>query len=283
MPRKPPRKTTAGRWGKKGYLANKTAATRIQTAYRNRRKNRAIVQPFTETKKMIDGVQSNVLSSSTAFNCIQMVTYLYRKQGMAEGEMVGDSVYGRYLGVKMRFQFPPHDNAIDIPTTLHCYFITVFPGANWTKYTNPTQGAATKTQLEEHIENQLKEFYDTKQNRLQFNDRLSGFRIDKHVQVKPDRNTQIGRPQSSLGGGATTGSGAPPDVFINYSWDIKQKLHYEEATGTQLGSDTHYLNRPGQAGYKCCVVYNPDFAGQDATAERKITLDHNHAFWFGDS
>ncbi len=251
--------------------------------YKNRRNFRPNIQPFTETKKMADGIQSNVLSTTNAFNCIQMVTYLYRKQGVGEEEMVGDSVYGRYLGVKMRFQFPRHDDAIDIPTTLHCYFITVYPGSNWTKYTTPTAGGATKANLEAHIENQLKEFYDTKQNRLEFNERLEGFRIDKHVQVKPDRNTQIGRPQSMVGGGAATGAGAPPDVFVSHSWDIKQKLHYEEATGTQLGSDTHYLNRPGRVGYKCCVVYNPDFAGQDALGERKITLDHNHQFWYGDS
>ena len=115
---------------------------------------------------------------------------------------------------------------------------------------------------------------------MEFRPKLQGFKVDKYVEVKPNRNTQIGRPQSMVGGGAATGAGAPPDVFINHSWDLKQKMHYQPFTAG--GSDSHYLNRPDAMGYKCVVIFNPDFAGQDGAGARKISFQSNDQIWFGD-
>ena len=194
--------------------------------------------------------------------------------------MVGSSVYGRYLGFKLRLMFPAHDDAIDYPTQLHVYFITVEAHIALTSTTVPTRTAVTKTQLELHICDQLQEFYNSKDDRMEFQPKLQGFKVDKFHNVLLDRNAQIGRPQSMVGGGAATGAGAPPDAFVNHSWDLKQKMHYQPFTAG--GSDSHYLNRPDEAGYKVCVVYNPDFAGQDGLTARKISYERNDQVWFGD-
>ena len=123
-----------------------TSASRIQSAYRNRRANRAIIQPFTETKKY-PGVASPALRTAgaltlqvgAAFNSIVPIEYMYRKQGTAEDEMVGDSVYGRFLTTKLQIGFPQGINNIIWPTTLHVYFITVFQELNLTPFTTPSR------------------------------------------------------------------------------------------------------------------------------------------------
>ena len=209
-------------------------------------------------------------------------TYLFRKQGTAEGEMIGDSMYGRYLGLKLRLEFPTAPNEIDLPTSLQVYFITVFPEMALTDYTTPTAVGVTKNQVKLHVENQLKQWYNSIESRMDFPDKMAGFRVDKRVDVLPDRNTQIGRPQSMVGGGVTTAVGTVPDFFCQHSWDIKQKMHYEKFDAG--GADTHYLNRPGPVGYKCMVVFNPDWqhmAGQ--TNPATIEYDWNACFWAGDS
>lgn len=249
--------------------------------YANRTNFRPNLQPFVETKRDQSGVSDGALQTVNAFTVLQCPSLLYRAQGIGDRQMIGSSCYGRYLGYKLRLMFPRHDDAIDIPTSLHVYFCTVEAPFARTANTTPTVGAVTKLQLEEHIADQLQQFFDKKNERMEFMPRLQGFRVDKHVEVKPDRDSQIGRPQSNIGGGAAVGSGGPPDVFVNHSWAIKQKLHYQLAD-TQLGADTHYLNRPDACGYKCVVIYNPDFAGQDGTTDTKISFQANDQMWFGD-
>lgn len=260
-----------------------------KNAYANRKNFRPNIQPFTETKKITEGNQAAdvvQLPTTSAFTMIAPHSYLFRKQGTAEGEMVGDNIYGRYLGTKLRFVFPSGSDSLFESTKLHIYYITVHQDFALTKYTSPTMdGAAgpSKTQVENHIANQLKEFYDTKNDRMQFHDRLSGFTINKHHQIKANRNAQISMPQNASS--ATTGWGTVGDQFHNYSWTIKQKLHYQPWNTTEGGTDTHYLNRPGRAGYKAIVIYNPDFEHQGTTArpDSVIKYDWNDCLWYGDS
>ena len=170
-----PRRSTA----MMAFNKKRSAATTIQSAYRNRRQFRKNLQPFTETKKL-PGVPTPALRSTdalklqlgAAFNTIVPTEYLYRKQGTAEGEMVGDNVYGRFLTTKLQIGFPQGINNIIAPTTLHVYFITVFQELNLTPFTTPTRsgvagGAVTKTQIEDHVKNQLKEFFNSKSDQMQ--------------------------------------------------------------------------------------------------------------------
>ena len=312
-----PRKTTYGRNRGRpaepvramgGSTSRQRAAARsIQSAYRNRRQFRKNIQPFTETKKL-PGDPTPALRSSgaltlqvgAAFNSIVPVEYMYRKQGTAEGEMVGDNVYGRFLTMKLQIGFPQGINNIIWPTTLHVYFITVFQELNLTAFTTPSRsgsagGAVTKTEIEDHVKNQLREFYNSKSDQMQFHDKVQGLRIDKYVKVKPKRMTQIGQPTTGQFqiGTAPNLVGGPPDVLISHTWKIKQKLHYQDFDNNNGGNDSHYLNKPGRAGYKCCVIFNPDYIYQQANTvpgsdppeptDPRIQYQHNSCFWYGDS
>jgi hypothetical protein len=300
-----PRKYVKRKQAKRGNIV-KAMGGKVNP-YKNRRNFRPNIQPFTETKKLA-GVPTPALRTSLvlklattgAFNIISPVEYLYRKQGNAEGEMVGDNVYGRYLTMKLQIGFPQGINNIILPSSLHVYFITVFQELNLTAFTTPTRsgsagGAVTKTQIEEHIQNQLKEFYNSKSDQMQFHDKLQGFRVDKYHRIKPNRNRAIGQPTTGQFqiGTAPNLVGGPPDIFLSHTWNVKQKLHYQDFDNNNGGNDTHYLNKPGRAGYKCCVIYNPDYQfqvpaqvpGSDPPemTDPRIEYQHNACFWYGDS
>lgn len=285
----------------------RAAARSIQAAYRNRRQNRKIIQPFTETKKLAGSATPPLRSPSvlklqlgSAFNTIVPIEYLYRKQGNAEGEMVGDNVYGRFLTTKLQIGFPQGINNIIWPTTLHVFFITVYQQLNLTPFTTPSRsgvsgGAVTKLQIEDHVVNQLREFYNAKADQMEFHDKIQGMRIDKYKKVKPNRNTQIAQPTTGQFqiGSAPNLVGGPPDIFISHTWKIKQKMHYQPFDNNNGGNDTHYLNKPGRAGYKCCVIFNPDYNYQNPAqvpgsdppemTDPRIEYQHNSCFWYGDS
>lgn len=292
------------------------AARTIQSAYRNRRTFRKNLQPFVETKAVETsrrGVNEDFLSRTSAFNIFTPDCFLYKKQGMTDQDMLGDNIYSRYLNTKILMKFPQDDNQILIPTQIWIYQVWITTPYALTKFTSPGRTDASNGQLEAHISAQAKEFYDTKEDRLDFAERLSGVRVIRKFKVKPSRQTSIGLPSQSnmynntgrpayvhLGPGPsgatntdvpalTTGKelemkGGPPDYFKTMSWPCKVKMQYQVSGNlTTLGGEvTHYLNFPPKSiGYPAWIVYNPDFAGQDSDGKR-IILQHGSKHYYGD-
>ncbi len=267
------------------------AATTIQSAYRNRRQFRKNLQPYVETKAVETsrrGANEDFLSRTSAFNIFTPDCFLYKKQGISDQEMLGDSIYSRYLNTKILMKFPQDENQILTPTQIWIYQVWITQPYGLTPFTSPARTAATNGQLEAFISAQAKEFYDTKEDRLDFAERLRGIKVLRKFKVKPSRQTSIGLPSQSnmynntgrpaythLSGtntavpAITTGQelemiGGPPDYFKTMSWPCKVKLHYQVSGNldTLGGEATHYLNIPPKSiGYPAWIVYNPDFLG----------------------
>ena len=101
------------------YRRRRRAATTIQAAYRNRRQFRKNLQPFTETKKQQGACSiSGNLQTTSAFTCVLPEKYYFQTQGTGSDQMIGDSVYGRYCGLKLRLGFPQGHNSINISTRI---------------------------------------------------------------------------------------------------------------------------------------------------------------------
>jgi hypothetical protein len=287
------------------------AASTIQSAYRNRRKFRKNLQPFVETKAVETsrrGANEDFLSRTSAFNIFTPDCFLYKKQGMTDQDMLGDNIYSRYLNTKILMKFPQDENQILIPTQIWIYQVWITTPYALTKFTSPGRTDASNAQLEAHILAQAKEFYDTKEDRLDFAERLSGVQVLKKFKVKPQRQTSIGLPSQSnmynntgraaythLSGtntavpAITTGKelemiGGPPDYFKTMSWPCKVKMQYQVSGNlTTLGGEaTHYLNMPPKSiGYPAWIVFNPDYEGQTSDAHR-IIVQHASKHYYGD-
>lgn len=299
------------------------AARTIQGAYRNRRQFRKNLQPFVETKSLETGADHTIgvgdNAPTDAFTIYTPDCFLYKTQGVADDEMVGDSCYSRYLTTKLLLKFPQGTNQIITPTQLWVYQIWVTAGLKATPYTGTgsadfKRDTVTKTVLENWITSQCQEFFATKNDRMDFNERLHGIKIIKKFKVRPQRQTSIGLPSAngsayanvtragytqafdssssaahpvpaiSTVGNITEMVGGPPDVFKTFNWPVKVKEHYQESSELTDGH-THYLNNPAR-GYPALIIFNPDFAGQAVSTspafDRRIQFSVNSKHWYGD-
>lgn len=277
--------------------AKKRAAT-APYAPRNRLPMRRQLQPFVETKSLVATATDQFLNDSDAFTIITPNCYLYKKAGDADGQMVGQSCYSRFLTTKLRMKFPQAENQIVIPTQIYIYKLWIHAPIAATPYTSPARSTISKAQVEEHIANQCKEFFNAISDRMQFKEKMEGVTVLQKVLVRTKRQSSISLPtvdtttDSSHAGTLTKTLGGPPDFFMSFKWPCKQKLHYEPSTNLGLVYDL-YLNRPPSGGrspgYPAIVIFNPDFAGQNTGTwpggeafDRRIAYEHNSKHWYGD-
>lgn len=312
VPRRPVRAIQAQARARQRGDATRT----IQRAYRKRKQFRKNLQPFVETKTdttgTIDGdgiiefvawVPPVLATKHMCFMSITPDCYLYAKQGSAANEMVGDSLYSRYLTTKVQFRFPQNDGTSPGSALLirAPYEVIVYQG--WIKdkvaatdYSVPLKTEMTNAIIQNHVDQRLSAFWDKTSNRLEFNEKMEGIKIIRRLKIKPDHShavnyqsvtgTNVWRSDTNVSLAGFLEKGGPPDVYKTFKWNTKRKLHYQESENLE-GTNDHYINRewiPFLAIY--CPQqwwHNPSGNNDSApTSAANISFAHMSRHWYGD-
>ena len=280
-----------------------SARPTVGQAYKNRTDFRKHIQPFVETKAFQSGnvgvtnylSTTDVAPGTGAFNIIVPNCFYEKEQGSDSHQMVGDSVYSRYLTTKVRLQFPQGNNVLVYPTSITVFQVWVKAPLAKTPYTTPGVNNVSQADIELHVRQQCQEFFSTLNDKLEFREKLTGVEVVRKQKVRLTRDTSIVQPPFGIITHDTPGethvvAGGTADWYGTFRWDCKSKLHYEESQDLVGEGITHYLNRPPKAlGYPALIIYNPNFAdqattngGQLGTVDRRIKVQYRSKHWFGD-
>lgn len=260
------------------------------------------------------------LSIANAFTLIPIEVFTRMSQGFQEWNMIGSSITSKFLKTKFDFQFP-HSNFVantsgavidpDLPgydpskrslnqiienpcrLYLICGWVTNptnFP-VNPPDITNPDPGGtpvpqiradtATQNDLEQHIMNELKPYFDDRSDKLSFRPKeTTNIKIESYRRIKPQLTTAIASqavPDTHYStnlpppaAGATVyGHGSIPNVHRTHNFKCPGKITYTLGMPTIPTDPSH---PPGQADTQnfytnnnwlpFAVIYNPDFEGQ---------------------
>lgn len=225
-----------------------------------------------------------------AFTGFHPVSFLQMRQGLGDSEMIGSSVYVKYIKQKIQFQFP-YFPAQQLPITLylvHGWFKTPL---NRTTRTAIKAVETNQTNINDHINERLIDFFDEKGDKLRFiptsvnNDiKILGYR-----KVTPNRNASIGVPQQIITNSAADGDpqtvGTVPNVNMSCTWNVNRKVHYTAGVGLESTNSQRMF--PNTSWLPFTVVYNPDFESFSANAtnpERgSVRILSNNMTWYSDS
>lgn len=225
-----------------------------------------------------------------AFTGFHPVSFYQQRQGLGDENMIGSSIYVKYIKQKIQFQFPLLP-AQQLPITLyliHGWFKTPL---NRTTRTVPTAAETNQININDHINQRLVDYFNEKTDKLRFipssvnNDiKILGYR-----KVRPNRNSSIGVPNalitSSTEGGDPQQVGSVPNVNMSCTWSVNRKVHYTEGVG--LSSTNSQRMFPNTSWLPFTVVYNPDFESFSANAtapERgSVRILSNNMTWYSDS
>lgn len=302
MPRYQPRVLPSG-VTKRSHPARRKARALKKTsktgAYKaNRKKNFQIRRaPFTETKsrtaeevaitvddddEIVDPTQELLIPNDDALTMIPMTSMLVQHQGLGEDEMIGNSVYAKYLKCKMQLKLPEGMNAIRHSADLYVV-------AGWVKspyasssFTTVTPPNVLPSNINTWIASHVKDFFDQREDKLRFVPKQNtNIKITHYRRIKPNRNGALGIPAQAYHSADPSGgfaiAGANPIINHSVTWTINKKLHYTH--GKAIGSyNTMFLNA---SWLPFLVIYNPTFASFASGSQ--IGVSSNNCFWYSDS
>jgi hypothetical protein len=246
-----------------------------KTAKKNFRIRRA---PFVETKSRTtedcvkDTTFPNPLTTNHAipkddgFFSLDVQPFLDMAQGLKEPEMIGNSVYSRYIKMKIEFTFPGGDYSLQNPYRLYVIHgwvknTTGWTGVNQTLPYGMKANDATYQNVKEFIHGNLKDYFDQREDKLRFIPKHNPNLVIKgYNAVRPNRNRSIQVPQIATANdsGAIKIVGSPPIVSKSCTWQVNRKIHYQAGT-VQSGQTSFFY--PNQSWLPFVVLYTPDFDG----------------------
>lgn len=278
-------------------------------AKKNFQKRRA---PFVETKKRVHAeisllntstggvVSTNYLNpilgltipNNDAFTLLNLASYYRQSHGFEEHNMIGDNIYSKYLKLKLQIRFPEGESQIVNPVKV--YFITGWCTApmNLTSNTDTVEADATQATLFAHITNQLKEYFDDREDFLRFRENTtSNVKILHWKQIKPTLTTAIAAPPALLSNQDDSNRtvGAPPMVNRSFTWTTMKKMHLSEGKSQATGNDAPKPDiqnlYPNNQWLPFAIIYNPEFARmRDVDNEdTQMTMAYNDVHYFTDS
>ena len=163
-----------------------------------------------------------------AFTSIPLNSFMRTQRGLEEWEMIGNTLFSKFLNFKLQVRFPEGKNVelfstqqndqdppgtlyecpnkmIEQPTKLYliCGWVTQNFNApietlkdaqgNVLPGQRPERENVTVTDLQNYLSNQLRPYFDDQYDKLEFRPReTTNIKIDKYVRIKPDMSSAIG-------------------------------------------------------------------------------------------
>lgn len=251
-------------------------------------------QPFVETKSRIQseialGTQipqsKDFAVMKEIFNILPLHAYTCMEQGIGEHQMLGNSVFSKYLNGKVQIRFPGGQYLITdrhFPMELICGWIPSSMALS--TFTQPQVNQTSPSDISTFITQRIAEYFNARTDRLDFIPKhASNLRITYRKRIRPNLSKSTVAPAS-----AYDQAGFIPDVMLSPKWKTNKKISYEEGNTYGDGAGTDRRNFfPNYSWIPFMVLYQPMARGEDGQVPLPDTkyprLSYNIAHYYSDS
>lgn len=286
---------------KRRIQKNLQKTTRKGAYKKNRKKNMMIRRaPFVETKSktsedlleqgLIQFAPTSFYQSNTPHKHINPEVFFLWKQGLGEAEMIGRSVYAKYLKRKIliRFPQPPFTSAgqdkqiPNVPQDLELIWGWVPMPLNLTGQTTPAVYNNTRDHINAHINKRVVDYFQDRGDYLRFVPKqASTIRITGRRKVRPNMNKFAGMAPMLDSKDDIVGN--VPDYQTSIYWTMGRKLHFEKSNDiTGTGVEGYF---PNYTWLPFCILYNRDW--DSLSSEDRVpfapSVAYNDAIYYSDS
>lgn len=238
-------------------------------------------------------------TTGTAQHCITGVpeTFLYRTQGLGSDEMIGDSVFLKYLKCKFEFKLPTDASLIHFPQCqlfLIHGFVQGSISAN--ELTDPKLSELTRTTIDDYVQQQVNEYFNNQTEPISFRDkghpntpvkvlRKKEIRWDVSKSILPPPHRQLSSDLSLM-----QSVGDLPTKVVTVEWPMMRKQKYEKAaaltSAAERTKEANWFanNVDPKLGYPFWCIYMP--GGQNivySDTDNRVRARINDCAWFTDS
>lgn len=228
---------------------------------------------------------TNFKALSGVFTFLPLHAWTFMEQGLGEDQMIGQSVFSKYLNAKIQVRMAGGSNQITdrpFPMELICGYVQA--PTNWTSFTTPTVNLALPSDMDAFVVARVSEYFNARKDKLEFiPKRASTIRITyRRKLVSNQSKNNVLNPEA----GVTNYEGHAPDIWVYPKWKMMRKINYERGNTVEAGSARPNFY-PNYNQIPFCIVYAPNHDGEDGTnpiqPQQKPEVAYNVAHYFTDS
>ena len=221
----------------------------------------------------------------TVFHLCPLHAYTCMEQGIGEHQMLGNSVFSKYLNAKVQIRFPGGQNLISdrhYPMELICGWVPSSMALS--TFTTPQVNQASPSDITTFVVQRISEYFNARTDKLDFIPKhASNLRITYRRKIKPDLSKSTVGPASVY-----DQAGHIPDVMLYPKWTTNKKISFEEGNTYGDGAGVDRRNFfPNYSWIPFMVVYSPmsqGEAGNSPLPEAKCPrISYNVAHYYTDS
>lgn len=230
-------------------------------------------------------------TSEDAFHIFTPLSFNSMSQGVKEDTMLGQSVYSRYLKMKVKFMFPQNTWSINFPVDIYLIHGFVTAPLALTANTTQTQDSLNRPLLVSYLQQHVKQYFDDLSDDMRFIPKTTtNMKILGYQKIRPNINRSIAPPNLvQYDGQGTSVLGNLPDVKRSINWPTNRKVRYTQGspiTSAAAGADhnTPFLY-PNESWLPFACVYIPqnDSWGSAPNDKNFINISYNDIHYFSDS
>lgn len=271
-------------------------------AYRKPQKKNMMIRraPFVETKSrthedaIVDFPSIAIRNDFQVYNSqhvhLNPDALLTMQQGLEETQMVGRSLFAKYLKMKISIRFPQPSFSVagspqEIPQVPQRYYLVwgFVNATNWTGNTSPKVNTATLTDVHNWINQRVVDYFNEQKDYLRFiPKKMSTLQIIGKRKVYPSKKyLQVVNSHDNVG--ADTITGVIPDFNTSINWPMMRKYSYEKTSALSATTPGFY---PNYNRLPFCLLVNPDWDDLPSGSQRVLQVPqiaYNDCLWYTDS
>lgn len=207
---------------------------------------------------------TNFKALSGVFHFMPLHAWTFMEQGLGEDQMIGQSVFSKYLNAKVQVRMKGGSNQITdrpFPMELICGFVQA--PTNWTSFTSPTVNLALPSDMDAYVVARVSEYFNSRQDKLAvIPKRASTIRITYRRKLVADQSkNNVLNPEA----GVTNYEGHAPDIWAYPKWRMMRKINYERGNTVEAGSARpNYYPNYNQIPFM--IIFSPNFAGENGNS-----------------
>lgn len=262
----PRRRTTRRPMRRRRRSTRKTAIPRAPRNYRQRRQVSRARAAHVETKKNTEPVSQFKLNNTQVSYWPSLKTFIEMFKGVDNDQFIGDTVFSKYISMKLNFTFPQENYSIRTRyriQLIHGWMTAplAFPPTRLAPDTGPERGTVTMEELIGTIVGRIDPAFNQALDRMQFREKEKRiYKIEGKQWLKCDRDGMIAHPQTTavLVDGMTAEDytvGGPPDIFKQLHWKPMREVRYTYSSG---GGEGEYWY-PNESWIPFVAIFTPDY------------------------
>lgn len=228
----------------------------------------------------IDTLGLQYIPLDDAYTGIQLSPLTFMTQGVEEDDMIGRSIYAKYLKTKVQITWPVKQYFHPAELFLVHGFIKLSP--NLTSYTTPPIRGTGNTwdAYREWTSENLKDYFNERKDKLRFIPKQnSTIHISGYKKLRPNLQKQYSMPVQLDSDDKPLGS--VPDTFVSINHKMMRKYHYEKANNNTQ-PELFFINMNQWVPFAC--LYNPEFASTPTDGDDDlIKVRTNTILYYSDS